>query len=609
MCGIVGAYSNHPTQFTLIKNATRAISHRGPDEQGFFKDNFCTLGMCRLAIIDISTGQQPSYNARKDIVSVFNGEIYNFRELRQALMSRGHKIKGLGDAALIPFLYQEYGENFVSELQGMFAIAIYDLKRRTLLLFRDRLGKKPLWYSLNGNSLFFSSEVKALLSLGMGKTLNESIIPEYLRYGYINAPRSAYLDLQQLPPASTLTFHEGHLNIRQYWSPADVQPLSITFEEAKAETLRLLRDAVNSRLVSERPIGAFLSGGIDSTIVTSLMKEFSDTPIHTFSIGFTDKKFDESKFAQEVAKEIGTIHHELIIEPDPRLIIEEIAGMLDQPFADSSIIPTYMLSKFSREKVVVALSGDGGDEGFAGYERYRASRMLDSINSLLAINPIQYFPPNRISNPRLSKLVRHSGALSLSERYKGIQSLFQERDIQSFLNPDLLNRCSRDYFIEEWETIETKDSIRRMQIMDLKTYLPGDLMYKVDMSSMANSLEVRSPFLDYRLVEFGLSLPSSYKIHRGQSKYILREIVKDLVPGSLIDRRKMGFAIPRGRWLRQELKDMVTEVLLDDVSRRRQWYRFDKVEEMVKRHNQGFEYDSLIWPMLMLELWAKKWID
>lgn len=609
MCGISGIFSNEPIDAELVKSSISRIAHRGPDEEGFFLNQNCVLGMCRLAIIDVSTGQQPSFNQSKEVVSVFNGEIYNFKELRDGLVSRGHRITGNGDSALIPFLYLEYGEKFLSKIQGMFAIALFDSKRNQLLLARDRLGKKPIWYSQHGGTLYFSSEAKGLISLGIKNLINESAIPEFLRYGYINAPRSAFLGVKQLAPASLLSFGGDALKIEQYWNPSDVREVSISFHDAKNEATRLLREAVKSRMVSERPIGAFLSGGIDSTIVTALMQEESEDKIHSYSIGFADARFDESRFAREVAKSIGTNHHEKIIDADPILIVETLGKVLDQPFADSSIIPTFLLSEFAREDVVVALSGDGGDEGFAGYERYRAGRFLDSINPLLRVSPLRFLPSDRLNNQRIRKLIRHSSFQSLPKRYLGLQSLFQTSDLESVLSNELLDKSGFEDSLNLWDSIPTKDRIRKMQEMDLRSYLPGDLMYKVDIASMANSLEVRSPFLDYRVIEFGLSLPSEYKISGGESKHILREIARDFVSSKLINRPKMGFAIPRARWLREDLKEIVREVLLDETSRSRGWYKANRVEELLKRHNDGVELDSIIWPMFMLEIWAKNWID
>jgi len=609
MCGISGIFSMNYIDPKLVHESIEKISHRGPDETGFFDSQNCVLGICRLSIIDVSSGQQPSYNQEKTVASVFNGEIYNFGELRERLISRGHRIGGLGDSALIPFLYQEFGDQFPRQIQGMFAIALYDSRKSKLLLARDRIGKKPLWYSWNRETISFSSEVKGLISLGAERGINESVIPEFLQYGYINSPRSAFNEIEQLPPASVLVFEDGKRSVDTYWNISDTPELSISFPEAKEEAKSLIRQAVRTRLISERPIGSFLSGGIDSTIVTALMKEESEGEVNTYSIGFSESKFDESGFARNIANELGTKHHERFIKADPALIVETLSKVLDQPFADSSIIPTYLLAKFASEDLVVALSGDGGDEAFAGYDRYRAGKMLNVVNPLLLLNPLSLIPVEKFANQKLRKLIRNSGFQPLENRYRGFQSLFSIRDLHSILNPDLLSQANEDDFSKLWSLSSSSDSIRKMQEIDIRTYLPGDLMHKVDMASMANSIEVRSPLLDYRVVEFGISLPSKFKIGAGENKHILREIARDFVPHKLINRPKKGFGIPQAEWLREDLVELVKDVLLDEKSRSRGWYQFNKVEELVKLHNSGRQFDNLIWPMLILELWAKNWID
>lgn len=609
MCGISGVVSDTPIPESYVKESVAAISHRGPDDVGYFFQDQCNFGMCRLAILDVARGQQPNFNSSRDIVSIFNGEIYNFLDLRQLLLSKGYQIAGVGDAALIPFLYEEFGDKFPTKIEGMFAIAIYDFKRKALLLVRDRLGKKPLWYFQSRKGIYFSSEIKGLISLGIEKQVEITSIPEFLTYGYINAPRSAYKGVNQLPPASILKYEGGVQRIQHYWNVSDVSEVAISYEDAKLEIVRLLRNAVKTRLVSERKVGAFLSGGIDSTIVAALMQEESKSPINTYSIGFSDEKFDESGFARNVAAAIGTTHRERIVEPNPVFLFETLAKVLDQPFADSSAIPTYYLSQFAREDVVVALSGDGGDESFAGYERYRVARMLNLVNPLLNLNPLQRFDYRKFPNNKIRKLIKHSSSIPLWKRYRGIQSLFQQSDLHFLLSPDLLNEAPHFDFLQMWESIPTQDVIRKMQEMDFKSYLPGDLMYKVDMTSMANGLEVRSPFLDHRLVEFGLSLPSKFKIGGGESKHILRDIARELVDPRLINRPKMGFGIPRARWLREDLKDFVKEILLGERSRARGWLRIDNVERVIMRHNNESDQDNLIWPMIMLEIWARTWID
>jgi asparagine synthase (glutamine-hydrolysing) len=609
MCGISGSIAPGREQEGHLRKSIAAISHRGPDEEGYFFSPECSLGMCRLSIVDITNGQQPNFNLTRSVVSVFNGEIYNFLELKSLLRSKGVAVDAAGDSALIPYLYEVYGEKFPSLLQGMFAIAVFDINQKKLLLIRDRIGKKPLWYSINNSTLHFSSELKGLFSLGVSKEAETKNFSEYLRFGYVNAPRSAYKNIFQIPPASIMTFQHGAANFSRYWDTTEVKEISISFPDALAETERILREAVRARLVSERPIGAFLSGGIDSTLVSTLMQQESSSDVHTFSIGFTDPKYDESKFAKSVARAIGTVHHEKVVFPEPDLIIGQLARVLDQPFADSSIIPTYLLSRFAREHLVVALSGDGGDEAFAGYERYRAGNFLDAINPLLVMNPLRFVPAVGIKNSRARKLLKHSRATSLVERYRGFQSLFEKRDLSNLMQAHLVSHQGVDNFEETWNSIPTTDRIRRMQEMDIKTYLPGDLMLKVDLASMANSLEVRSPFLDYRVIEFGLSLPSSYKLRKGQSKYILKELARRYVPSSLIDRPKMGFGIPRARWLREDLKSMVWDILLDETSKSRGWFQQDKVRKVLIQHQSGFHLDSIIWPIFMLELWARNWLD
>lgn len=609
MCGIAGVFSQKVIIPTLTRKAVQAMTHRGPDGTGFFQNEECNLGMCRLAIIDVESGHQPNFSLDKQTVSVFNGEIYNFRELREELQKRGRKIPHLGDSALIPFLYEEYGEDFPKKLQGMFAIAVYDKNRKKLLLARDRIGKKPLWISYQNGEMYFASELKALLEMGIRKSIKLDSIPEFLRFGYINAPRSAFEGINQLAPATILILQGGEVETREYWNSSDVSPISITFDEAKSETLRLLRQAVKSRLISERPVGAFLSGGIDSTIISALMHQESESEVHTFSVGFLNPKFDESKYADEVARAIGTKHHKRVIQADPKFLIERLAISLDHPFADSSIIPSFALSEFARKDVVVALSGDGGDEVFGGYERYRAGVFLNAVNPMLILNPLPLIFKKELTNSRIRKLIRHSSKKEIPGRYQDFQSLFQTRDLANLLNPDFGFEVLDPNFGKIWNSLQGKSLLRKMQEMDLKSYLPGDLMYKVDISSMANSLEVRSPFLDYRVVEFGLSLPNRFKITLGENKHILREIAKSLVPPHLIDRPKMGFGIPRAQWLRYEFRELTRQVLLDGQSRSRGWYRFGEVEKILKRHAAGEDLDHLIWPMFILELWAKNWID
>lgn len=609
MCGIAGYFSLNVEKKLDVEGAIDAISHRGPDEQGFFKSQFCQMGMCRLAIIDVKRGQQPNYNSDKSIVSIFNGEIYNFKELYSLLKSRGYRIASEGDSALIPYLYEEFGSNFTEYLRGMFAIAIYDLNNQKVLLVRDRLGKKPLWYQENQGSLLFASEIKGLLKLGATKEIRTESIVEYLKFGYLNAPRSTFKSIFQLPPASTLTFSTDGIRISRYWNPSSVQEIRIDFEDAIQEAERLIKESIKLRLVSERPIGAFLSGGVDSTLVSKLMCDESLSEVHTFSIGFEESEYDESRFAKEVAKAIGTNHHEKIIKPDPVLLVDKLSSVLDQPFADSSIIPTYMLSEFARERVVVALSGDGGDEAFGGYTRYRIATLLDRINPILTFNPLRILPSSRVSNPQLRKLIKHSKRTEISTRYRGLQSFYQDVELKVLLTQDFQSNIHETSFEDMWNGIENHILFTKLQLVDVESYLPGDLLYKVDMASMANSLEVRSPLLDYKVVEFGLSLPQAFKFKGKTNKYLLRELTNRHVPRELINRPKMGFAIPIEKWVRGELREIIADTLLDHQCLNRGLFNRNYVEKLLQSQNEGGNFANLIWPLFMFELWANKWLD
>ena len=609
MCGISGAFSLSSLGNLEIRQSIEAIRHRGPDEQGFATSRNFVLGMCRLAIIDVQHGHQPVNSENGLISAVFNGEIYNYRELRNELESMGHKFRTESDSGVIVPLYLEYGLNFVKKLQGMFAIALYDQRNQTGILTRDRLGKKPIWYSHKHGVLKFSSEIKGLKALGVERIPELSSLTEYLQFGYINSPRSAYKDIEQLTPGSTLEFSSKGIYISKYWDLNEVENSSIDYETAKHSVHSLLIDAVQSRLVSERPIGSFLSGGIDSSLVTAIMAKLSKDKIHTYSIGFAESKFDESTFARDVANEIGTIHHEKIVSPEPEIIVDKIARILDQPFADSSIIPTFLLSEFARNDVVVALGGDGGDEVFGGYLRYRATMFLDRINFLLALNPSPLISHFVSDNPRLEKLLRHSRYMKKADRYRQFQSLILGNELQRLLSDEILTLSSQDNFSKMWNTVTQRGELRKLQEVDIASYLPGDLLVKADLASMANSLELRSPFLDYRLVELGISLPQNFKIRGRITKRILKDILATYLPREKFERPKMGFGIPRASWLRNELRELVIDTLSSRQCRDRSWFNHSELMKVINTHNSGRDLDRVIWPIFMLELWANNWID
>lgn len=614
MCGIAGgAGPNAPRSHELSK-VLDSIEHRGPDERGTFFDPSIALGICRLAIIDVGTGQQPVFNESKSIHLVFNGEIYNFKKLREELALKGHRFRSHGDSEVLVHLYEEYGIDFVQKLNGMFAIAIWDSRNESLILIRDRMGKKPLWYTIQPNgTLLFASEVKALISAGVRATLRKDSISEVMSFGYINAPQSAYNEIQQLPPASLGIWREGSWKISRYWSPDFSQEAKISYGDALSQTKDLIKAAVERRLISERPLGSFLSGGIDSTVVTAYMAQLVPGKVRTFSIGFDDPRYDESPFARKVAGYLGTDHVEEKLTPDPVLLLQTLSQSLDQPFADSSIIPTFMLSQFARQEVVVALGGDGGDEVFGGYDRYLATPIMQRLNlAMKLVSPIAVKLSSReeVKSRKLKRILSQiQSHPSLASRYRAVMSLGTDTELNRLISPNFRSSLAGHTFEADFLRLGARDALSLMLRSDFERYLPGDLLVKADMATMANSLELRSPFLDHEVVEWVTRLPSEYKVKGRKTKFILKEIARSLVPPELVDRPKMGFAIPRADWLRTGLRSMTYDLLTDSTAQNRGWFGKVEVQKILTDHMNGRDRDSLLWPMLMLELWARTWLD
>jgi asparagine synthase (glutamine-hydrolysing) len=614
MCGICGGIGPSSPKRELLESQLRSIEHRGPDDRGTYLGPNIGLGMCRLAIVEIDNGKQPASDAREIIHLVFNGEIYNYRELIEELASQGIQCARRSESEVIIQLYLRYGLEFISKLNGMFAIALFDSRNQSLHLIRDRMGKKPLWYTVKADSsLIFASEVRALMLARPDRTLRPEMISEVMQYGYINAPQSAFNEISQVPPATVMSWVDGKITSSKYWQPTFEPKVKISYQDALVETKSRIEKAVARRLISERPLGAFLSGGYDSTIVTAYMSKLMSVKVDTFSIGFTNQAFNEAPFAREVAKYLGTNHHEEILTPDPALIIEKISSILDQPFADSSIIPTYLLSKFARENVIVALGGDGGDEVFGGYDRYLGAPLLQAANpmmplakSLLGLLKSDALGSSRKVKRASTQLQRKS---SLAHRYSSIQSLVQTETLNHLINPEFLNFSHNNRFINHFNNSGDFANYDKMIRSDLDYYLPGDLMVKADIASMANSLELRSPLLDVNVVEWGLQLPRKYKIKGFETKHILKDVARSLVPAQLIDRPKMGFGIPRAEWLRTGLKEMTIDLLTDQQAMQRGWFNSDEVKRVLNTHMSGEDRDSTLWPMLMLELWARNWLD
>ena len=613
MCGITGGIGVSAPSKGLLDAQLKSIEHRGPDDTGTYLNQGISLGMCRLAIVEIAAGKQPASDALEKIHIVWNGEIYNYRELRSELEQRGVSCRDSSESEVVINLYLEFGLDFINKLNGMFAIAIHDSRDKSLHLIRDRLGKKPLWISkLNDGTLYFASEVRALMLARPDCTLRTDMVAEVMQYGYINAPLSAFNEITQVPPASVLTWHEGKTITKKYWEPDFDTKVQISYKDALEVTKKLIEESVSRRLISERPLGSFLSGGYDSTIVTAYMAKLMNERVQTYSIGFHSAQFNEAHHAKQVASHLGTNHHEEILSPDPALIVEKISKVLDQPFADSSIVPTYLLAKFARENLIVALGGDGGDEVFGGYDRYLATPVMQKLNPFLSlarsglkIAGQQSFGDTRKINRVGSQL---SSKASLAARYSSILSLTQPDEFSTFLNPNFQTRVAEFANLNQFAT-GNLSSFNRMIRSDLSAYLPGDLLVKVDIATMANSLELRSPMLDVNVVEWGISLPRKYKVKGFETKHILKDVARSLVPASLIDRPKMGFGIPRAEWLRTGMKELAIDTLTDTTAAQRDWFNQVEVKKVLDLHMAGQDKDNIIWPMLMLELWARTWLD
>ena len=613
MCGIVGGVGACAPSALLLDAQLKSIEHRGPDDTGTYLNQGISLGMCRLAIVEIAAGKQPASDASELINIVWNGEIYNYRELRSELEQRGVHCRDSSESEVVINLYLEFGLDFINKLNGMFAIAIHDARDNSLHLIRDRMGKKPLWISqLTDGTLFFASEVRALMLARPDRTLRTEMVAEVMQYGYINSPNSAFNEISQVPPASVLSWHEGKTQTKKYWEPDFESKVQISYEEALEVTKKRIEEAVSRRLISERPLGSFLSGGYDSTVVTAYMAKLMSEKVQTYSIGFHSAQFNEAHHAKQVANYLGTNHHEEILSPDPALVVEKISHVLDQPFADSSIVPTYLLAKFARENLIVALGGDGGDEVFGGYDRYLATPVMQKLNPFLGLarGGLNFLGKQSLGNTRKINRVgsQLSSKDSLAVRYSSILSLTQPHELTTMLSSSFQSNAAESARENQF-TSGKHSSFDRMIRSDLSAYLPGDLLVKVDIATMANSLELRSPLLDVNVVEWGVSLPRKYKIKGFETKHILKDVARSLVPAELIDRPKMGFGIPRAEWLRTGMREMVIDTLTDTTATQRGWFNSNEVKKVIDTHIDGEDKDNIIWPILMLELWARTWLD
>jgi len=626
MCGIVGIVRNDGSDVdqALVTRMCTAIKHRGPDDDGFYFNNSVGLGMRRLAIIDLKSGQQPIHNRDRTAWIVFNGEIYNYRELRDKLEKLGHSFYTNSDTEAIVHAYDQYGADCPNHLRGMFAFAIWDERTEGLFIARDRVGKKPLLYAQVNGQLIFGSEFSALLQHpDIPKDVDHEALNEYLSFMCVPAPRTAYQAIKKLEPGHSLRYRKGELKIERYWQPDFSKKLDISEQEAGERTIEILRDAVKVRLMSEVPLGAFLSGGIDSSAVVALMAEESSTPVKTFSIGFEEQDFSELHHARRVAEHVGADHHEFIVRADALEVLPILVEHYGEPYADSSAIPTYYVARETRKHVTVALNGDGGDESFAGYERYAAMRLAERYHRIPAVlresvvrQAIELMPSSETKRSRIRDVKRFIQAASLPkvERYLRWVSVFDSEAKQDLLTENFARQTgglSMAGKLDPWFARANGSGIVDASLLtDIMTYLPNDLLVKVDIATMANSLEARSPFLDHQVMEFAASLPEKYKLRGLTTKYLLKQMLRKLLPAENLNRRKMGFGVPIGHWFRGQLQPFLRETLLAEASLNRGLFRPEAVKRMVELHTRGErEFSAQLWTLLMLELWFQRFID
>ncbi len=634
MCGITGAVWSEPRlqlDAPILERMMEVLRHRGPDDHGQYQAEYrvrepyaampgVALGFRRLSIIDLASGNQPIANEDGTVWVVFNGEIYNYQALRHRLEGAGHRFATQGDAETIVHLYEDEGLDAFAHLNGMFAIAVWDEPNRRLVLARDRLGQKPLVYRHEPGRLAFASELKSLLQIpGVSRSIDVAALDAYLTYQYVPHPRTIFNEIRKLPPGHLLTYCDDQVTCQPYWNPDFRSTFHGTQAEGVEQLRDLLADSVKLRLQSDVPLGAFLSGGVDSSLIVALMQQHATDPVKTFSIGFPVKEYDESKYARQVAEHLGTEHHEFEVTPDAVDILPQLVWHFDEPFADSSAIPTWYVSQKTREHVTVCLSGDGGDELFAGYPRYKAVALAQRIDRLgfrgLFGHPWwQKLPAPGRQKSRRRQWKRFCEALGNSplRRYVDWISIYNETRRAALYADSFLESLPEEdpvSFIDtSWRRFNHRDPLTVVTLGDLVTYLPCDLMTKVDIASMAHSLECRQPFLDYRVVEFCASLPIAWKYRFGRGKRFLRQAFGNQLPAEIFDRKKMGFGVPLDHWFRHELRGMAHDVLLGPARQTADWFDQKTIESMLSEHEQNaFDHSYRLWSLLVLELWMQEW--
>jgi asparagine synthase (glutamine-hydrolysing) len=619
VCGIVGIVGiNARDRVHSMRTMRDAIVHRGPDSAGEYLDPHAALGVRRLRIIDLATGDQPQCDESRNAWTVFNGEIYNYRELRDELSARGHRFATQSDTEVVVHLYEEHGEDFVRRIDGMFALAVWDARERKLILTRDRLGKKPLLYRESAGELVFASEHLAIVqSLAPHPPVDRRAVALYLRLGYVPAPHDAFAGVEKLGPAELLVWSNGSSVRRRYWDlPSDV--VDIPVADAVSEVRRLVDRSVAKRLMSDVPLGVFLSGGLDSSVIVASMAAQS-ARIRTFTIGFDERDYSEISHARRIAERFGTEHHELIVRPDALEVLPTLVRHYGEPYADSSAVPTFYLARMAREHVTVALGGDGGDELFGGYRRYRAMQLAAALDPIprairrgawrLVRRVVPSTGSERTGPARLRRFMR-AAAEPVATRYLQMTGIFSSDRLIDAATPEFKNEiicAEQELSTRAGATVG--DALARVQRLDLTLYLPGDLLVKVDIASMTNSLEVRAPFLDRELVEYATRLPSGLKIRGGMGKWLLRQAFADVLPPETAARTKQGFGLPVGAWLRASLRPLLDDTILSPKALDRGYLTEQAARALVDEHIRGVDHTHRLWSLIMLELWHREFID
>ncbi len=626
MCGICGTFlfsRDAQVDANEVRRMNEQIIHRGPDEEGFYINGQVGLAMRRLSIIDLSGGQQPISNEDGTVNIVFNGEIYNYPDLRRDLVNRGHRFKTNSDTEAIVHAYEEYGADCPAKLNGMFAFAIWDARRERLFLSRDRLGKKPLYYYKDNERLVFGSELKSLLQAkNVPRQVSKAALDLYLTFEYVPAPHSIFADIFKLPAGHSLMIDgSGKPEIRQYWD-LHFHENGYHQQDLEEGLVHLLQDAVKIRLMSDVPLGAFLSGGIDSSCVVALMAQAMKEPVKTFSIGFAEGSYNELHYARAIAKHFKTDHKEFILRPSALELTEKLVKHLDEPLGDFSIFPTYLVSKMAREHVTVVLSGDGGDELFGGYDAYLADSMYRRYRKIPAVIRNRVIMPVTTSLPpsekkkglrnRLKRFVEGTRYPEDLQHVRWMMFLADEEKSRLYgeaMAPLRFQYLPYEYIRHHFAQADSRDYVNRQLYVDIKTYLCDDIMVKVDRMSMATSLEARAPFLDYRVVEYAATIPSALKIRGAKTKYILKKAMAPLLPPEIINRGKEGFSIPIKNWLREELRPMMLDVLSPARMRRDGFFNADYVQLLLDEHLQGVENHShRLWALMVFNIWRDQYL-